>query len=81
MTFEIRDGGDGDGWTGVSADTLEGARLACITITGEGYDVPLRIVPADRDVAVETLTGFDESGRPIWQTSDAGRCYDLRRAA
>lgn len=81
MTFDIRDSGEGDGWTGVSADTLEGARLACVTIAGEGYELPLSIVPEDRDIAIETLTGFDEAGRPCWRTTDAGRCYDPRRRA
>lgn len=72
MTFEVR---DPNGWTGVEADTLEGARLACRTICFEGYELPLDIVPADRNIVIESFLGFDEAGRPMWRTTDAGRCY------
>lgn len=76
--YEIR---DADGWTGVEAETLEGARLACVTIATEGYDPPLSIVAEGDDFALATLVGFDQGGYPIWRSSDRARRHDRRQAA
>lgn len=78
--FEIRDNSrDGDGWTGVSAETFEDAKYACTIISHEGYDLPLHVVAEGTDVHLTTLVGFDENGGPIWQSSNLAAKY--RRAA
>jgi hypothetical protein len=75
--FDIR---DKDGWTGVEAETLDGARLACETIAREGYDLPLAIVPDGIDVSIMELVDFDERGAGIWKTNDLLRKYEGRAA-
>lgn len=77
MMFEIR---DADGYTGVEAETLDGARLACTTIAREGYELPLEIVPEGERFPIEKLAAFDAAGRPVWQSSSLVRRYEGKAA-